>query len=71
MSANDSQVGGEHYRRMAMQPWDIMEAVLTREEFIGYLKGCILKYTLRDGKKEGTDDIGKAQHYAEKLREVK
>ena len=70
MSANDTQVGGEHYRNMAMQPWDIMEAVLTKEEFVGFLKGCILKHTLRAGKKEGTDDMGKAQHYAQKLSEV-
>jgi hypothetical protein len=70
MSANDTQVGGEHYRSMAMQPWDIMEAVLTKEEFVGFLKGFILKHTLRAGKKEGTDDIGKAQHYRAKLLEV-
>lgn len=70
VSADARQVGGSHYRDMQMQPWDVMQAVLTHEEFVGYLKGCILKYAMRQGKKEGTDDVGKAQHYMQKLREV-
>lgn len=70
MSADDIQHGGEHYLTMPMQPWTVMQAVLTHEEFVGFLKGCILKHTLRAGRKEGTDDMGKALHYAQKLREV-
>lgn len=69
-SANATQVGGTHYKDMPMQPWDVMEAVLTPEEFRGFLKGNILKYSMRAGKKEGTDDAGKARHYRQKLREV-
>ena len=42
-SANDLQVGGQHYKEMGVQPWDVMEAVLSREEFIGFLKGNIIK----------------------------
>lgn len=71
MNANSRQVGGNHYKTMAVQPWDLMEAVLTREEFIGYLKGCVIKYAMRDGRKEGSiDDADKARHYLEKLTEV-
>lgn len=71
MSANDQQVGGSHYKDMTIQPWEVMEAVLTREEFIGFLKGNILKYSLRQGKKAGADDDGdKALHYRAKLREI-
>lgn len=70
ITADVRQVGGSHYRDMQMQPWAVMEAVLTHEEFVGYLKGCILKYAMRQGRKEGTDDAGKAAHYAQKLREV-
>ena len=70
MSAADMQVGGSHYRDMGIQPWEVMEAVLSREEFIGYLKGQIIRYSMRQGKKVGTDDVGKAKHYKMKLAEV-
>lgn len=70
VSADDRQVGGSHYKDMPMQPWDVMQAVLTPEEFRGYLKGNVIKYAMRQGKKEGTDDAGKAQHYRQKLAEI-
>ena len=69
VSANDLQVGGQHYKEMGVQPWDVMEAVLSREEFIGFLKGNIVKYSMRAGKKD-SGDAGKARHYMMKLREV-
>lgn len=68
--ADDMQVSGSHYKEMPMQPWHVMEAVLTPEEFKGFLKGNIIKYSLRAGRKDGTDDAGKARHYAQKLQEV-
>jgi len=64
------QVGGSHYKDMGMQPWAVMEAVLTHAEFVGYLKGNVIKYGMRQGKKPGTDDTNKANHYAAKLKEV-
>ena len=68
---NDTQVDGTHYKDMPMQPWDIMEVVLTQAEFIGFLKGNIIKYSLRDGKKPGAlHDAAKAKHYKDKLIEV-
>ena len=70
VSADARQVGGSHYRDMQMQPWDVMQAVLTPEEFRGFLKGNVIKYAMRQGKKDGTDDAGKAQHYAQKLAEI-
>jgi len=69
MSADDVQVGGSHYKDMAVQPWTVMQAVLTPEEFRGFLKGNIIKYAMRQGRKD-SDDAGKAWHYMEKLREV-
>ena len=69
MSADNEQVGGDHYKTMAMQPWEVMEAVLTHEEFIGFLKGNIIKYAMRNGRKD-SDDAGKARHYKKKLDEV-
>lgn len=70
VTADSRQVGGSHYKDMPMQPWDVMQAVLTPEEFRGYLKGNVIKYAMRAGRKEGTDDAGKAQHYRQKLAEM-
>jgi hypothetical protein len=69
--ADEIQVGGNHYKDMAISPWELMEAVLTYEEFVGFLKGNVIKYSLRAGRKEGaSDDVGKARHYIQKLKEV-
>ena len=68
--ANDIQVGGSHYKDMPVQPWIVMESVLTHDEFIGFLKGNVIKYSMRAGRKEGSDDAEKAKHYLQKLREV-
>jgi hypothetical protein len=68
--ADEIQVSGTHYKDMPIQPWHVMEAVLTRDEFIGFLKGNVIKYSLRAGRKDGTDDAGKAHHYMMKLKEV-
>ena len=71
MNADQTQVGGQHYRDMPIQPWNVMQAVLTPAEFQGFLKGNIIKYALRSGKKAGASDDGeKAKHYAQKLDEV-
>lgn len=69
-NADSRQVSGDHYKTMTVQPWTVMEALLTREEFVGYLKGNVLKYGMRQGRKEGSDDGGKAEHYMQKLNEV-
>lgn len=69
-TADDMQVSGNHYKEMAIQPWAIMQAVLPHDEFVGYLKGNIIKYSLRAGRKEGSDDEGKAKHYMQKLKEI-
>lgn len=68
-SADDLQVSGNHYKEMPIQPWHVMEAVLSPEEFRGFLRGNVIKYALRAGRKEGTDDAGKARHYMLKLKE--
>ena len=69
-SANDLQIGGQHYKEMGVQPWDVMQSVLTHEEFVGFLKGNVVKYSMRVGRKDGSDDAGKAKHYMMKLAEV-
>lgn len=69
ISANELQIGGQHYKEMGIQPWEVMEAVLTHEEFVGFLKGNVIKYSMRQGKKD-SDDAGKAKHYMLKLQET-
>lgn len=71
LNADARQVGGDHYKKLKVQPWDVMESVLTPEEFRGFLKGNIIKYGMRQGKKDGaTEDEGKALHYMQKLEEI-
>lgn len=59
----------KHYEKLNIQPWEIMERNFTNEEFVAYLKGNIIKYTLRD-KGQALTDAEKIKHYAEKLIEV-
>lgn len=61
----------EHYASMiGLEPIELMQLVLTYDEFIGFLKGNIIKYTLRAGKKQGEaaeKDLAKAKRYTEWL----
>lgn len=69
--ANEKQVGGQHYKDNALQPWAVMQAWFTEEEFKGFLKGNALKYIYRAGRKgSAVEDYEKAVHYLEKLIEV-
>lgn len=68
-NADSRQVGGAHYKNLGVEPWEVMKAVLTQEEFVGFLKGNIIKYGMRQGKKD-SDDAEKCKHYIQKLNEV-
>lgn len=65
MKANDIQIGGEHYKVQAIEPWDYIAA-----NGLGYFEGCIVKYVTRHRQKNGLEDLRKAQHYIAKLIEV-
>jgi len=69
MSANDMQVGGDHYKQRAVQPWAAMEAWMTPGAFMGFLRGNAIKYLARCDQKGGVEDLKKAQHYIAKLIE--
>ncbi len=56
-----------HYNEGGIEVIDIMEAKLTAIEFYGYLKGNVMKYTLRADLKGGTEDWEKAQWYINRL----
>jgi hypothetical protein len=59
----DVQVGGDHYKRHAIQPIDIMQEYLSDEAYEGFLNGNIIKYALRWKDKGGVEDLRKLQHY--------
>ncbi len=63
--ANREQVGGEHYKNKAIQPWDYIVS-----NNLGYLEGCVVKYVSRYKEKGGMQDLEKAAHYLQKLMEV-
>lgn len=64
------QVGGSHYKDMAVQPWEALEAWLTPEEYRGYHKGTAVAYLARERQKGGLEDIEKAIHHLQRLVEV-
>jgi len=69
IKADDYQVGGNHYKDMGVPPWDVIEATLTQSEFIGFLKGNIIKYSMRQVQR-GDVDSQKCKHYIIKLDEM-
>lgn len=68
MQKNNTQVGGTHYKK-DIQPWDAMEAWMSKEAFQGFLQGNAIKYLARWKDKGGVEDLQKAQHYIQKLIE--
>jgi len=70
-AADARQVGGDHYKTLDVEPWEAMKYLLTEDEFIGFLKGNIIKYSIRQGRKAGSNDDGqKCLHYIQKLKEI-
>jgi hypothetical protein len=71
MKANDKQIGGSHYHDLGLfQPWDVLKAWLTPEEYRGWMKGNAIVYLAREQQKGCDQDIEKAAHTLEKLVEV-
>ena len=62
----------DYYKKDGFSPIDSFKKGLISEgEYIGFLKGNIIKYTVRAGKKDDAiRDIDKAIHYLEFLKEV-
>lgn len=68
--ANDTQYGGDHYKKMQVQPWDIVDE-WPIEQQVGYHRGGALKYIMRMGTKdERLQEAKKAMHYVQKLVEI-
>lgn len=59
-----------HYNRKGIECIDAIEAALSEEEFLGYLRGNCLKYQWRCRYKgKAIEDIQKSDWYSNKLKE--
>jgi hypothetical protein len=57
-----------HYLVGGIEAIDVIKSRLTKEEYIGYLKGCKLKYDLRYPFKDNPQqDLDKSDWYKNKL----
>ena len=63
--AKKKQVGGSHYKKYKIQP---IEFITANE--IGFIEGNVIKYLLRFKEKNGLQDLDKAIHYVELLKEL-
>ena len=59
------QIGGKHYKKLPIEPWDYIAA-----NGLGFFEGNIIKYITRAAKTKNRDDLLKAQHYLAKLLEI-
>ena len=64
MSALDKQEGGNHYKSLKIQPVEYINA-----NEIPYLEGNVIKYVTRHASKGGVNDIDKAIHYLELIKQ--
>lgn len=56
------QVGGDHYKDLAIQPFEFIEL-----NNLGYGAGNVVKYICRYKTKGGVEDLKKARHYIDLL----
>ena len=58
------QVGGDHYKKMAIQP-----AEFINKNKLLFAEGNAIKYICRHSSKGGIQDVDKAIHYLEMVKE--
>lgn len=69
-AANDTQEGGDHYKQMPVEPWDIYDSWPAEQRIGAYRANCV-KYVLRlEHKDSRVLNARKLKHYASKLVEV-
>ena len=64
-SALDVQVGGNHYKNLAIQPIEF-----THKNGLNFCQGNIVKYATRYKDKNGVEDLKKVVHYAQLLAKL-
>ena len=62
--AIDTQVGGDHYKLMKIQPLEFIMA-----NNMSYCEANVVKYVSRWRSKNGVEDLRKARHYIDLLIE--
>lgn len=61
----------DEYYQTEHQPIEVMQANMTQDEFIGYMKGNITKYVLRMGRKDDVKkEAAKIRRYAQWLEQA-
>ena len=65
-TALDTQVGGDHYKKHAIQPVEF----ITKNK-LGFLEGCVIKRICRYEDKNGREDLEKIKHEIDLLIELK
>ncbi|AUR88824.1 protein of unknown function DUF3310 [Vibrio phage 1.118.B._10N.261.49.F6] len=65
-AATDRQVGGDHYKSLKIQPIEYIDA-----NNMPYLEGNVVKYVTRHASKNGIQDIDKAIHYLELIKQMR
>ncbi len=65
MSALDTQVDGDHYKKLSIQPIAFIQA-----NNLDYLQGNVIKYITRHKNKNGRADVEKALHYCQLILEL-
>lgn len=65
VNPNMAQIGGEHYKRCQIQPWDY-----TIANDLDYFQGSIIKYVTRWKDKGWIQDLHKARHFLDKYIET-
>lgn len=63
-SPKEREVGGDHYRKMKIQPIEFITA-----NNLNFCEGNIIKYVARHKQKNGREDLLKARHYIDLLIE--
>ena len=64
-STLEKQVGGDHYKKMKYQPWEIISG-----NGYDFFEGNALAYIMRWKEKNGCEDLDKAIHYLEHMKEL-
>lgn len=70
---SEESTANSHYKALAIEPLEVMRGMMTKIEYKGFLKGNIIKYSIRQGNKKGESaekDAAKCREYIRLLAEL-
>ena len=65
MGALEIQEGGDHYKKLGIEPVEYIQA-----NNLDFFQGNVVKYVTRHKDKAGKEDIKKAMHYLQMILEM-